>query len=375
MSKRLVIGDLHINEVYSEYFRCILFPFLNHVHQNKKYDSVMFVGDVFESSIINNATSRLFKELLSIYNNFPISIINGNHDKITNKESIFDIIILPDNVKFYKDITYEKNVIYLPHIDKNLDHHNIFKNINSYIKTNNIKDTIIYSHNDFNEIYKFKNNFFNVSESFQNIKNSIFLINGHNHVPVYKKKGLFYIFNMGCAINTNFNDSSLNNYFMIVDEEESDFNKKFDLFENKYAIHYHTFHIWNENHIYENCKNINKNNISFVKFKIHDPSVIIDNNFKNILLEKFNIKDIKLDYELDTILKLNYTKTEDSTSLSDLCEKLNIKIEDLNINDTEESLEKQEILFSLLNIMFESRSTSSNDIDKVIETLKKYILK
>lgn len=375
MTRRLIIGDVHLSEVYSDYFHCILFPFLEHVHQHKTYDSVLFVGDIFDSSIINNSTSKLFKELLNIYDGFPISILNGNHEKITRNESIFDIIILPDNVKFYKDITYDKNIIYLPHIDKNLEHHTIFRDINSYIKQNNIKNSIIYSHNDFNEIYKFKNNFFNVSESFQNIKNDIFLINGHNHVPVYKRKGSFYIFNIGCAINTNFNDSSLNNYFLIVDEEEEDFNRKFDIFENKYAIHYHTFHIWNENHVYENCKNINKDNLSFVKFKIHDPTVVIDNTFKNMLIEKYNIIDISLDYELDTIIKLANTTTEDSTSLTELCEKLNIRVEDLNITSSEEDLEKQEILFSLLNIMFESRSTSSNDIDKVIDTLKKYIVK
>lgn len=374
MSRSLVIGDVHLNEVYSEYFRCILFPFLAHVHQTKEYDNVKFVGDVFDASSINNATSRLFKELLSIYGDMEIVIVNGNHDKINTNESIFDILLLPDNVKFYKNVSYVGNTIYIPHIDKSVDQHNTFQDINAYIRTNNLQEVYIYSHNDFNEIYKFKNNFFNISSTFENIKSPVYLINGHNHVPFFKKTDSLYIFNIGCAINTNFKDSSLDNYFLIVDEDESDMIDKFEIFTNKYAIHYHTFHIWKESHIYEQCAHINKTNYSYVKFKIYDPTISIDNNLKKSLQNDYNIVDIIIDYELDTLTKLNYSNSEDSTSLTDLCTKLNINVDDLIIVGKQEDSEKREILFSLLNIMFESRETSPNDIDKVIETIKKYIL-
>jgi len=370
----LVVGDVHLNEVYSEFFRCILFPFLQQVSSSKSYDRVIFIGDIFDSSTINNDTSKLFKDLLSIYENKEIVILNGNHDKINNNDSIYDILMLPDNVTVYKNVQYEGNHIYIPHIGKSVSQHSVFSEINEYIRSNNLKEVYLYSHNDFSDIYKFKNNFFNVASSFENINVPIYLINGHNHVPVFKKSNNLYIFNTGCSLNTNFNDTGLYNYFLIIDENVDDIHDKFDLFINKNSIHYHTFHIWKDSHIYESCNKIQKENYTFLKFKIHDPSIVLDANFKNKLQEDYKIIDILVDYEIDDLLDINKYSKEDSTSLTELCEKLNITVEEFALNKNDDYTEKVEILFSLLNLMFESRETSPNDINRVITTVKKYML-
>jgi hypothetical protein len=281
--------------------------------------------------------------------------------------------MLPSNVTVYKEVTYHNNHIYVPHINKSLNQHEIFADIQQYIKSNNFDDVFIYSHNDFAEVYKFRNNFFNVTNSFENITNRIFLTNGHNHVPFFKKNDNIYIFNIGCAINTSFSDSGLYNYFMIVDDQEDDIENIFDVFKNNFSVQYHTFHIHKESHIYELCNNLNKENYSFVNFIIHDPTVVIDSNFKNTLQTQFNVVDVFIEYDLKPILNKSDASV-DSTSLTDLCEKLNIKTTDFMDDKSTHQSEKMVILFSLLNVMFEKRSTSSTDIDKVISVIKKHML-
>lgn len=371
--KRLIISDIHLSEVYGEYFRCILFPFLRHIKEYKEYDIVTFLGDVFDSSTINNETSKLFKELLSIYDDIEVVILNGNHDKINENISIFDILLLPPNVTIIKDVTYRGNNIYIPHINKSVNQHAIFGNINTYIKENGLKEVYLFSHNDFGEMYKFKNNFFNITDTFNNVAATSYFINGHNHVPFFKATNNLYIFNLGCTLNTSFSDSAPNNYFAIIDDEAETLDDKFNIFTNNHSVQYYTFHVWKESHIYEQCKHISKDNYTFIKFKIHDPSIVIDNNFKNSLQSTYNIIDIIIDYEIDELVKLT-NNSEDSTSLTDLCEKLNINPEDLMIAGQTATDEKMEILFSLLHLMFENRLTSTSDIETVVKTIKKYML-
>ena len=162
---------------------------------------------------------------------------------------------------------------------------------------------------------------------------------------------------------------------MIVDDQAVDIIDKFDLFVNNYSVQYHTFYIYKESHIYEQCNHLNKTNFSFIKFVIHDPVIIIDANFKNALQSQYNVVDILVEYDIEPILDRSDNPLTDSTSLSELCEKLNIKTDDLYIDNSTHTTEKLQILFSLLNLMFEKRETTPTNVDKVIETIKKYMLK
>ena len=106
--KKLIIGDVHLNEVCAEYYRRILFPFLEYVRLEKEFDEVILIGDVMHSPTINNTISKLFKELLNIFSEYKITILNGNHEKISKTETIYDILILPDNVSIYKEIVLNR---------------------------------------------------------------------------------------------------------------------------------------------------------------------------------------------------------------------------------------------------------------------------
>jgi DNA repair exonuclease SbcCD nuclease subunit len=373
INKTLVIGDIHLNEVHLDFFLSVLFPFITNVIQKYNPEQIIFLGDIFDAPNINNATASLFKKLLSLLGDTKIIIINGNHDKIDRVKSVFDVLILPTNVTFYKDVCFVDNYIFIPHIDKRDDHLKIFNNIKEYITNNKYEEIFLFSHNDFNEIYKFKNNFFNITNLFHDINIKTYLINGHNHVSFFKKVDKLFIFNLGCSINTNFGDTVDHNKFLIINNTETNFKDKFLIIENKYSVQYKTLHIWKEDQLYGSCANINKDNYTFVKFIIHDPSIKIDNNLKDHLQKKYNILDIIIDYSINEIIKID-TNLTDSTSLSDLCNKLNISIDEFITNDTDKVNEKLEILLSLLNIMFENRNTSPLDIENVTSTVKKYLL-
>jgi DNA repair exonuclease SbcCD nuclease subunit len=373
MNRTLVIGDIHLNEVHSEFFLSVLFPFIEKIIYKYKPNKIIILGDIFDAPNINNSTAGLFKNLLSLFVDIEVVIINGNHDKIDKTKSVFDILMLPDNITFYKDINFNHSSIFIPHIDKRDDHSIIFNQIKQYIIDNNYEEVFLFSHNDFNEIYKFRNNFFNIQDVFGDIKINTYLINGHNHVSFFKNFDNLYIFNLGCSLNTDFRDTVDYNKFLIIDHDKNSFKDKFIIIENKYSVQYKTFHIWKEDHLYSHCSTINKDNYTFVKFIIHDPSIKIDNNLREHLQKEYNILDIIIDYSIEEIIKINTTAT-DNTSLSDLCDKLNISIDEFIIDNTSKETEKFEILLSLLNIMFENRNTSSIDIENVTNTVKKYLL-
>ena len=80
--KKLIIGDVHLNEVCVDYFRRILFPFLEYVKLEKEFDEVILIGDVMHSPAINNTISKLFKELLYIFSDYKIENLMINNMSI-----------------------------------------------------------------------------------------------------------------------------------------------------------------------------------------------------------------------------------------------------------------------------------------------------
>jgi predicted phosphodiesterase len=369
MDKKIIIGDVHLNKNKVSYFYSLLFPFIKQLNRKYIYDSVVFLGDIFTSSSIDNDTLKLFKDLITLFDNdIKIKILVGNHDMITNTNNIYDLLLLKDNIIIYDELCFQKNEIYIPYIIKDIEYSLIFNNIKEYIEENtNYENYYIYSHNDFSEIYKFRSNFFNIIPIFEKTNKNIYLINGHNHVPIFKKKNKFNILNLGCAINQNYNDSCDDNYFLYIENNYIKFLK------NKYSIHYYTFHIWKDRDIYLNMNKLNKKNLSYIKFVIHNPEVVLDNNFKKELYEHYSIGDIQIEYELSSLLNLvkNNNDILDSTiSLDSICEKFDIHINEFIKNNNE----KIEILLSLLNSMFENRNTSTLNVTNVIKTVKKYLL-
>lgn len=367
MSK-LIIGDVHLSKNKYYFFSKLLYPFLKQLNQSYDIDSVVFLGDIFTSSIVDNESLKLFKELILIYNNVKdISIIVGNHDTVTKSENIYELLLLNNNINVYNELTFIDNDIYIPYIFNNMDYSLIFNDIKNYINNNPYKEYFIYSHNDFSEIYKFRSNFFNIVPIFEDVNKKVNLINGHNHVPFFKSVNNFNILNIGSAINTNFNDSSDNNNFLLIE------NNNIKILQNKYSIKYYTFHVWKNGDIYYNLTKLCKNNYSYIKFIIHDPTIVIDNQLKEELFNSYSIGEIQIEYELNSLLKLANTDniTDSTLSMDNLCNKFDITLDEFI---TSKDNEKMEVLMVLLAIMFENRNTSAIDVDNVISTVKKYLI-
>lgn len=363
---KLIIGDIHLNKNKSEYFKNILFPVLTELNNSYNYNEIIFLGDIFTSSIIDNVTLKLFKDFISLYNNKKVKILVGNHDIISTTENIFDLFLLNKNINIYDNLSFDKEEIYIPYITKSNDYSIVFKKVKEYIDSTDFDNYYIYSHNDFAEVYKFKSNFFNISDVFSNCVKNIYLINGHNHVPFFKSIENFKILNIGCAINLNYNDTGLINNYLYINNED------IKVIQNKYSIKYYTFHIYKEDDIVEFCKKLTNYNLSYLKFIIHYPSIIISDEFKSNLRNNYLIGDIHIEYELESLADIAKKCNIDSTvSIDNICEKLNINIEEFNVKKEDE---KYEILLSLLYLMFENRQTSDNDTIKVINVIKKYLI-
>jgi predicted phosphodiesterase len=367
MSK-LVIGDVHLNKNAVGVFSKVLYPFLKQLNLSYEIDSVVFLGDIFTSSKIDNDSLKLFKELMLIYKDVnDIKILVGNHDLITKSENIYELLLLRDNIKIYNELTFENNNIYIPYIFNSIDYSMLFSSVKDYINKTTYKNYYLYSHNDFSEIYKFRSAFFNITPFFKNVGRVINLINGHNHVPFFKNVKKFNILNIGSAVNLNYNDSYDNNNFLLIKNDE------IKILQNKYSIKYHTFHVWKDADIYHNLTKLNVDNYYYVKFIIHDPSVVIDSNFKEELYNSYSIGDVQIEYELNSLLKLakKHDITDSTLSIDNICDKFNISLDEFI--DTDNS-EKMEVLITLLMIMFENRNTSPIDVDTVINSVKRYLI-
>ena len=270
-----------------------------------------------------------------------------------------------DNISIYDDVYYQDNNIFVPYIIKKNKYDEIFNNIKNYLTESKYDDIFIYSHNDFAEVYKFKNNFFNISDTFEGINKNIYLINGHNHVPYFNKYDNLIILNLGCAINTNYNDTALYNNFLIID------NNDLKIIQNKYSIQYYTFNIYTKEDIDKYCDTLTKENISYIKFIIHSSSIVISDEYKEYLNNNYLIEEIHIEYELNSLMNLavQCDNDIDNVSLDDICKELNLDVKEfINISN-----EKLEILLVLLKLMFNDRETSKNDSDKVLEVIKKYV--
>ena len=372
MNKILVIGDIHLNELYSLYINNILQPFLIEVNNSFYFDTVVFLGDIFDASSLNNTVSNLIKIILSVYDNKNIYILNGNHDKINKEKTIYDIMMLPSNVTIVKDLLMVDNNIFLPHFYSIDDIDHRLQLVKSYIDDNKYSSYNIFSHNDYNDIYYFKNSFLNISDFFDKSSVPIYLINGHNHVPIYKKYNNLYILNIGCAININFKDTAEYNNFLFIDNTKNSLDKFIPVI-NTNSIQYYTFIISSSDEIYDFLSDINKDNYKFIRFKLLSPDIIIDHNLKEEIKLNYNAIDIEVIYDLDKF-KTNSEFSDDATNLVDILGKLDITVDEITDYINNDNHEKIEILFSILGIMFDKRNTDKKDQDNVISVIKKYML-
>jgi len=367
-NKTLVIGDIHLNELYKLYITNVLFKYLELVVNTYTFDRVIFLGDIVDAPNMNNDVLKMIKYLLMIFRDKEIIILVGNHDKITKTESVFDVIILPTNVTIISKLSFKNNEIFLPHHYKITDITVMCDSVIKYINDTDYKKYYIYSHNDFSDIYKFKNTFVNITDTFGILNSEIYLINGHNHVEVFKKSNTFHILNIGCAINTTFNDTNLYNNFLIIGDNKT------KLLKNKYSIQYFTFHVNSSDHIYTHLSTINRENLKFIKFTIHNPIVEIDENLRVEIVNNYNCIDLVIDYDID----IGYNDVDcDSeiieSNVKTILDKLNINMDEFKTVTNDTDIEKIEVLFSLLNIMFEGRNTKDIDKQRVINIIKKYI--
>jgi DNA repair exonuclease SbcCD nuclease subunit len=200
--RTLVIGDIHLSEDFTV-FKRILFPYLIQIITQYKVDKILFLGDIFDSSELNNTVLSLFKQLMGLFDGYDIEILVGNHDKIETNVSSFDLIMLSPNIKLFSKVKYVENHIYLPHITKRDDLSNHLKQILEYVENKDYDRFYVYSHNDFSEVYSFTNSFFKLGTLFDSLTKEVYLVNGHNHVPVFKNSDTdkLKILNIGNAVN------------------------------------------------------------------------------------------------------------------------------------------------------------------------------
>lgn len=376
--KTLVISDCHLNDNFL-IFTKVLFPLLKQIITNYKVNKIVFLGDIFDSSNLTNIVLFLFKKLVKIFDGYELEIIVGNHDQIDKKNSAYDLLLLSDNIKIIHNLKFDKNYIYVPYIHDKTTIGSTFAEINNYIKKSDYKEFFIYSHNDFSSLYKFRNTFFDLEGAFVNLSKPVYFINGHNHVPVFRNRDPLYIINLGCVINLTFKDSGLFNNFLIIDDNAINLDSKLKVLQNSKSIQYYTFNISSEDEIYNKLNDLDNDNIKYVTFKVIAPNIVIDNELKIKLQEKFNIINIHINYELklDEFSSdgIDIKPKESITTLENILTKYNITMDEFLENNTEDSYEKVEILYTLLDLMFKDVNLPEEDSQKIIETVNKYYLK
>lgn len=375
--KKLVIGDIHIEDNFIVFLK-VLFPFLEQIIAQYDFDEVIILGDVFDVSNISNTTMILFKKLMTLLENYKVDIIIGNHDRIDARTNIFDLLIYKDNVNVISKLTFKDNEIYLPHVVKIDDLSNSISRIKTYISENNFESYFIYSHNDFNETYKFTNKFVSFNDCFCDVNQTVYLINGHNHVPVFKKNNNLKILNIGNAINLDFRDTGEHNTFLLIDfDKQSNIDDLFTVIQNQNSIQYFTFVISSIEDIEHKLSVLNKKNIKYVSLKITAPNVILTNELKDELELKYNIKDIKIEYDVNV---RDYDKTSidnvniQSIDIDDIFKKININIDEFLENNSVDDIEKMEILYILLESLFTDNPTSEENKEEVYSTINKYFV-
>ncbi len=375
--KTLVISDCHLNDDFL-IFQKILFPILQQIIDKYKIDKIIFLGDIFDSSSLTNTVLFLFKKLITMFVDYDIEIIVGNHDLIDKRTSAFDILLLGDNIKIVNRLTFRGQYIYIPYINNKEDFVSTFAEINDHMKNSEHTEFFIYSHNDFSSLYKFRNTFFNLEGAFADINKPLYFINGHNHVPFFRDRHPLYIANLGCVINLNFKDSGEFNNFLIVDDEADNINDKLKIIQNGYSIQYYTFKIKSEQEIYDHLNTLNTDNVKYVTFKAIAPNINIDNELRLKLQKKFNIININMVQELSMTTfdpkNIDVENPDDISDIHSILDKYGITISEFLEHNSIEAFEKTEILYTLLEIMFEDIGLEQDDRDKIVKTVNKHYL-
>jgi DNA repair exonuclease SbcCD nuclease subunit len=374
---KLVIGDIHISDNFSV-FKKVLFPFLKQLIAQYDFVKVVILGDVFDSSSLSNTTLALFKQLMLILKGFEVEIIEGNHDKIDAKVSAFDLLIHSDKIKIIKDLSFSENEIYLPYVHRKLDLANRIENIKKYIANNDYDYFVVYSHNDFNELYKFANSFISIIDMLQDVNKTVYFVNGHNHVPFFRDRGNLKILNIGNSINLNFRDAGVFNNFLIADLSKTVQDDIFKVIQNKYSIQYYTFLIAKEDDIEKKLSTLDSDNIKYVNLKILSPNIVIDSNYRDELESRYNISDISVEYDIR--ISSYDDKSEDvsevieSLEIEEIFKKLNINIDEFLENNKIDDVEKIEILYFLLERFFEDKIISEENQTAINATVNKYYI-
>lgn len=132
-SKYVLVGDLHIcfhkgnSDFYHEAFRKIIYDKVVPLMFDKGADTLVFLGDVFESRTSPDMKSVLFiknllESFLSQYKEFNIIMITGNHDvyyKNTNKVNslyIFNDMFNSDRITIIDEPLEKNNTLFVPWI-------------------------------------------------------------------------------------------------------------------------------------------------------------------------------------------------------------------------------------------------------------------
>jgi hypothetical protein len=111
----IVIGDLHIKE-HPLYKKAVL-SFLGWLYDNYKDETIIQLGDFFDSSSINHS---LMLEVANILKNFnELHILTGNHDQSRRMNNILKNFNNYDNIFIYEDkATYmidRQSCLFLPY--------------------------------------------------------------------------------------------------------------------------------------------------------------------------------------------------------------------------------------------------------------------
>lgn len=98
----IVIADLHLKKKWA-YFKAQQ-KFLNYLNEKFSDETIVFLGDTFDSSAPHWVVHNLFKEFL-LKRNAPTHILNGNHDQSRAKGSAVEGFNLLENVYVYLNET------------------------------------------------------------------------------------------------------------------------------------------------------------------------------------------------------------------------------------------------------------------------------
>lgn len=96
----IVVGDLHLK--LKEPFFQVSKQFLNWLDETYRFQEMIFVGDIFDSSSPMWIVYKEFKEFLMKRRNYTY-IVKGNHDTSKNKGCSLSAFNLIDNVIVYED--------------------------------------------------------------------------------------------------------------------------------------------------------------------------------------------------------------------------------------------------------------------------------